>query len=79
MGEESPLYQVRVLGDFPTSADNTVCGLADVEFAQRQRLDPGEQPVIVSCDPARFGSDETVIAVRRGSGSGSRRRTGRRI
>lgn len=65
-GEESPLYQVRVMGQFPSSADDTVCPLADIELAQRQRVDPGS-PVVVSCDPARFGSDETVIAVRRGS------------
>lgn len=65
-GEGSPLYQVRVLGEFPSAADDTVCALGDVEVAQRQRVEPGS-PVIVSCDPARFGSDETVIAVRRGS------------
>jgi hypothetical protein len=65
-GEESPLYQVRVLGEFPSSSDNTVCPLADVEAAQRRSAEAG-LPVVVSCDPARFGSDETVIAVRRGS------------
>lgn len=64
-GEESPLYQVRVLGEFPTSADNTVAALSAIEGAQRRTLEPGS-PVVVSCDPARFGSDETVIAVRRG-------------
>ncbi len=65
-GEESPLYQVRVLGQFPTSADNSVCSLSEIETAQAQRIDSGS-PIVVSCDPARFGSDETVIAVRRGS------------
>ncbi len=65
-GEESPLYQVRVLGQFPTSADNSVCSLSEIEAAQNQRIDSGG-PIVVSCDPARFGSDETVIVVRRGS------------
>ncbi len=64
-GEASPLYQVRVLGEFPSTSDDTVCPLADVEAAQRQHVEPGS-PVVVTCDPARFGSDETVIAVRRG-------------
>jgi phage terminase large subunit len=64
-GEQSPLYQVRVLGEFPTTADDTVCPLAEVEAAQRQRVAPGS-PIVLACDPARFGSDETVIAVRRG-------------
>lgn len=66
-GEGSPLYQVRVLGEFPATADDTVCSLSDIETAQRQFIEPSPSPVIVSCDPARFGSDETVIAVRRGN------------
>lgn len=65
-GEESPLFQVRVLGEFPSSADDTVCSLAAIELAQRQRVEP-TSPLIVSCDPARFGSDETAIVVRHGS------------
>lgn len=64
-GESNPLYQVRVLGEFPATADDTVCSLAEVEAAQaRQR--PSTEPVVVACDVARFGSDETVIAVRQG-------------
>jgi phage terminase large subunit len=65
-GEANPLYQVRVLGEFPPTADNAVCSLADVEAAQGRSIEPGS-PVIVSCDPARFGSDETCVVVRRGS------------
>jgi len=65
-GEASPLYQVRVLGEFPSTADDTVCPLADVELAQARRVETGS-PIVVACDPARFGSDETVIAVRHGS------------
>lgn len=64
-GEESPLYQVRVLGQFPTSTDDTVVPLQAVEEAQ-QRSTAKTFPIIVSCDVARFGSDETVIAVRKG-------------
>lgn len=57
---------MRVLGEFPTSSDDTVCPLGDIELAQRQRVEPAS-PLIVACDPARFGSDETVIVVRQGS------------
>lgn len=64
-GEASPLWQVRVLGEFPTHADDAVCSLVDVEAAVRRNVEPGG-PVVVSCDVARFGSDETVIALRRG-------------
>jgi hypothetical protein len=64
-GEQSPAYQVRVLGEFASTADDTVCSLGNVEAAQQRSLPRGE-PVEISCDVARFGSDETVIAVRYG-------------
>lgn len=65
-GEDSPLWQARVLGEFPSTADDTVCSLAEVEAAQARRLPMGD-PVVVACDVARFGSDETVIVTRRGA------------
>ena len=65
-GEASPLYQVRVLGDFPSASDESVCALGEVEAAQARSLEPGGPVVVVACDVARFGSDETVIAVREG-------------
>jgi phage terminase large subunit len=67
-GEDSPAFQVRVLGEFPSTSDDTVCSLADVEAARARILDPAltPEPVIVACDVARFGSDETVIATRQG-------------
>lgn len=62
-GEDSPLYQVRVLGQFPTQSDDSVISIADVEGAQARDLPPNEwDKGRVSCDVARFGSDETVIA-----------------
>jgi hypothetical protein len=65
-GVESPLFQVRVLGQFPASSDDTVMSLMDVEEAQARTILP-TPPFVVSCDVARFGSDETVIAVRKGN------------
>lgn len=65
-GEASPIFQVRVLGQFPTSTDRNVCSLADVEAAQTREVVPGS-PVVVACDVARYGSDQTVIVVRRGN------------
>lgn len=64
-GEDSPMWQVRVLGQFPTMADDQIMGLASIEDAQARTTEPGE-PVVVACDVARYGSDETVIAVRQG-------------
>lgn len=64
-GEDSPMWQIRVMGEFPTTPDDQVIGLASVEAAQSRETDPGE-PIVVACDVARYGSDETVIVVRRG-------------
>lgn len=66
-GEGSAAYQVRVLGDFPTTADDTVIGLGAIEHAQTRTLDTLAGPNYIVCDVARFGSDETVIGIRRGN------------
>lgn len=65
-GEESPLWQVRVLGEFPSTADDTIIALADVEYARSIVSRGDDAPLVVGVDVARFGSDETVIAVRTG-------------
>jgi len=65
-GEDSALYSIRVLGEFPTQADNAVCFVGDVERAQQQQI-PAGMPLVIACDVSRFGDDETVIVVRRGA------------
>jgi phage terminase large subunit len=67
-GELSPVYDVRVLGEFPSNASDAVCSLTAVEAARARLLPPhGAGPVIVGVDVARFGDDETVIALRDGN------------
>lgn len=65
-GEGSPLYDVRVLGNFPSESEDQVIGLQQIEDAKAREVSPSS-PVVISCDVARYGSDETVIAVRRGN------------
>lgn len=67
-GEESPMFQVRVLGNFPTEGEDTVISLSSIEDAQNRALepDPGQDLTVIGCDVARFGSDETVIVERVG-------------
>jgi phage terminase large subunit len=71
-GEESPLYQVRVLGNFPDQSDDTIISLVSVENAQQrdaeaEGADMLDHPTItISCDVARFGNDQTVILRKRG-------------
>lgn len=63
-GEESALYQVRVLGEFAQSSG--VIPLSVIEAAQQRDLAPGlSAPVILGVDVARSADgDETVIASR---------------
>ncbi len=64
-GEESAAYQVRVLGNFPTQADNAVIPLALVQAAQAREA-PAGGDLVLGVDVARFGDDESVIQPRRG-------------
>jgi len=68
-GEDSPMYQVRVLGEFPSEAEDTLMSLRLIEQAAKPagEEETGEDgPVEMGVDVARFGSDRTVICVRRG-------------
>lgn len=80
-----PVYEVRVLGQFPSQGERAVVPMFEVENAQARELPMPERdlsptssdeeralyettwPVVVTCDPARFGDDETVIALRHGN------------
>ena len=67
-GEENPIYQARVLGEFSDPGEDTLIALSMVEEATgRESTEPSEeeQPVL-AVDVARFGSDKSVILRRRG-------------
>jgi phage terminase large subunit len=66
-GPTSPAYQARALGQFPTEGEDTLIPLAWIEAAMsRWEEVPEGEPVEIGVDVARFGSDKTVIATRRG-------------
>lgn len=66
-GEESNEAKVEVYGQFPTIGDNQFIGAVMVDEAiGRVRYEDESAPVVVGVDVARFGSDKTVIAVRKG-------------
>lgn len=56
-------FQGRVLGQFPTQADEQVIPRAWLEVSAECEPDGA---VEIGCDVARFGSDRTTIAVRQG-------------
>ncbi len=90
-GETSPMYQVRVLGEFPSEGEDTLIPLRLIEAAVNREIedpspeapaeefpedrpdDPEKSPepdktsVEIGVDVARFGSDRTVICVRKGA------------
>jgi len=66
LGETSPRYQSKVLGDFPEVGDDTLISPKLIEAAQQRSLDDTEAGQHLSVDVARFGSDETIVMHRRG-------------
>jgi len=59
------LWDSRVLGKFPTTSENTLLSLAAIEAAQSVKATPSGPPIL-GADIARFGSDATLMYVRRG-------------
>jgi hypothetical protein len=64
-GVTSPIYQSKVLGEFPDISDDSLILPKWIEAAQKRTLDRTRRPIIAA-DIARFGEDETVIMRREG-------------
>jgi hypothetical protein len=65
--ESDARYLVRIRGQFPRQGDDTMIGLGLVEDAiARYASTPGEGSLEIGVDVARYGTDESVIATRRG-------------
>lgn len=69
-GIDSPMFQARVLGNFPSESTNTVIPLNYLEVAcedeHREKIKAKGGELRLGVDPARFGNDETVITPRYG-------------
>ena len=66
-GADSSQAAVEVYGDFPSAGDDQfISSSIEDEAMRRPRLKDLSAPIIVGVDPARFGSDSTVIAIRQG-------------
>lgn len=66
-GEDSDFVRVRVRGDFPRAGSMQFIpsDLVDAAMA-REPVCHTWEPLILGCDVARYGDDQTVIAFRRG-------------
>ena len=66
-GADSTQAAVEVYGDFPNEGDDQFISSLIVDDAmKRVPIKDDTAPIIVGVDPARFGSDSTVIVVRQG-------------
>lgn len=67
-GENSNVYRVRVLGDFPSSEDNAVIPLELVEAAIARDVDiTARRSTVWGVDIARFGDDRSALIKRKGN------------
>ena len=66
-GDNSNIFRIRVLGEFPLADDNTVIPLALVQPAVgRDIVVAPNTPVVWGLDVARFGANASVLVKRRG-------------
>lgn len=67
-GEDSDIYRVRVLGEFPQRASDTLISIDLIEKAfgaDRELIDQEDE--CIGLDPARFGDDDSAFVYRRGN------------
>ena len=66
-GPDSAQAHVEVYGQFPSAGDDQFIGANTVDEAmKRVKYQDMSAPIVIGVDPARFGADATVIAVRQG-------------
>lgn len=63
---ESPLFEVQVLGRWPSRSVASVWSDRALVNLQRAIQTDPEWLVQIGCDPARFGDDRTAICIRKG-------------
>lgn len=67
-GEDSDVYRVRVLGQFPQRASDTLISIDSVEAAfNADRERQNEDDHRIGLDPARFGDDDSAFVERKGN------------
>lgn len=65
-GEQSPLWEARVRGQFPAQSEDALIALSWAERAKAP-TSPADVPCVAGVDVAGPGEDETVLTVRQGS------------
>lgn len=67
-GEDNPLYEVYIKGDFPSGETDRLIPFGLAETAIYRDIKPDKEDIIaIGVDTARFGEDENALYVRRGN------------
>jgi phage terminase large subunit len=66
-GENSNVFRVRVLGEFPMEEDNSVVPMGLIKAAVDRDVSPNDFAIVWGLDVARFGDDTTCLCKRRGN------------
>lgn len=67
-GEGNPMWESRVMGNFPQQGEDTLIPLSHIEQATLRNITPSETDIeVIGADIARFGSDKTVFTHRKGA------------
>jgi hypothetical protein len=67
-GEDSNIFRVRVLGEWPEADDDVVIPLHLLQSAAEREQVPAETtPVVWGLDVARFGTDKSALCKRKGN------------
>lgn len=65
-GKDNPLYEVYILGEFPSGETDRLIPFGLAELATSREIKP-EGVIAIGVDTARFGDDENVLYVRQGN------------
>lgn len=66
-GEDSSVFKVRVLGDFPLGSDDTIIPLSWLTDSVGRNIQPDSSRRIAGLDIARFGDDSNGLVIRQGN------------
>jgi hypothetical protein len=67
-GEDSNVYRIRVIGEFPKGDDDTVIAMDLLESALHRDVAASQSaPMVWGLDVARFGSDRSALCKRQGN------------
>ena len=64
-GADSPVYKSKVLGEFPEISQDTLIPQKQIIAAQERTIDTQVVPARLGVDVARYGTDQTVLAIAR--------------